>query len=116
MPSPADRTWSRPALRHLVTKLPARALELILTALIGSRGLQALEIGTFRQTSGQASYRMYDRYSLEQLFLSAGFPDVLLRTAKESACAFWDEVNLDISAEGQAVKPHVLIMEGIRAS
>ena len=75
-----------------------------------------LEVGRFRLTSGQVSYRMYDRYSLERLFLKAGLSGISVATATESAYALWETVNLDVSAEGQAARPHALIMEGIRTS
>jgi hypothetical protein len=107
---------SRATKRQLLASLRGRARKFILTALLGPGGLKALEVGKFRLSSGQVSYCMYDRYSLEQLFLSAGFSHVSLKTAEESVYAFWDAVNLDISPQGQAARPHALIMEGIRAS
>ena len=75
--------------------------------------MHALEVGRFRLNSGQVSYRMYDRYSLEQLFLNAGFSAASVASATESAYAQWETVNLDVSAEGQAARPHALIMEGV---
>jgi hypothetical protein len=62
------------------------------------------------------SYRMYDRYSLRQLFLNAGFTSISIRTPSESGCHFWDNVNLDLSADGTPARPHALIMEGRRSS
>jgi hypothetical protein len=59
---------------------------------------------------------MYDRYSLEQLFLNAGLADVSIETATESRYPRWKTVNLDVSPQGQPARPHVLIMEGVRAS
>src|SRR5688572_21913310 len=76
-----------------------------LTAFIGSDGVQALQVGRFRLTSGQVSYRMYDRYSLRQLFRSAGLADVSLTTATESRYPSWAQVNLDVSPKGQATRP-----------
>jgi predicted SAM-dependent methyltransferase len=105
-----------PAGRYSLTGLRARARKLILTALLGSSGAHALEVGRFRLTSGQVSYRMYDRYSLEQLFLNAGLSRVSVATATESGYPLWESVNLDVSAEGHVARPHALIMEGIRAS
>ena len=75
---------------------------------------KALEVGRFRLSSGQVSYRMYDRYSLKQLFLAAGFADVVPRTATESGYARWNVVNLDVAPDGRVARPHALILEGTR--
>jgi hypothetical protein len=96
-------------------KLLARVRNLVVTAMFGSAGVRAVEVGRFRLTSGQVSYRMYDRYSLEQLFLNAGLSQVAIKTATESQYALWENVNLDVSPQGQAARPHALIMEGVRA-
>jgi predicted SAM-dependent methyltransferase len=95
--------------------LRARARQAVYTALLGPRGLQALELGQFRLSSGQVSYRMYDRYSLAQLFLGAGLASVSLANANESICPSWKGVNLDLSPDGTAARPHALIMEGVRS-
>ena len=100
----------------MLSGLRAKFRKLLLTALLGPGGLQAWELGRFRLTSGQVSYRMYDRYSLEQLFLNAGLSSVSVKTATESAFPFWATVNLDVSPQGQAARPHALIMEGTRAA
>jgi hypothetical protein len=113
--SRARRTASRGGLRPLLSTLRARARKLVLTGLLGRRGLLAFETGTFRLSSGQVTYRMYDRYSLQRLFLDAGFSNVSVRTATESAYACWNEVNLDVSQPGQAARPHALIMEGVKS-
>jgi predicted SAM-dependent methyltransferase len=112
----ANHTGSGPPRRQFVSSLRARARKLILSALLGSQGVQALEIGSFRQSSGEAGYGFYDRYSLEQLFLSAGLSNISLRSVDESAYPFWDEVNLDITPEGEVVRPHALIVEGSRTA
>jgi SAM-dependent methyltransferase len=102
--------------RGVLRRIAAAARQQIVTMLYGSRAVQALEIGNFRLTSGQVSYRMYDRYSLEQLFLRAGLSDVTVKTAHESACPFWHEVNLDLDASGAPARPHALTMEGKRSA
>jgi hypothetical protein len=84
------------------------------TRALGANGVAALELGRFRLTSGEVSYRMYDRYSLGQLFLNAGFSDVVVQSAATSTYALWTSVNLDITAQGRPARPHALIMEGIR--
>jgi SAM-dependent methyltransferase len=93
-------------------KLMEKVNKFVLTALLGPKSVEALEIGLFRLTAGQVSYRMYDRYSLGRLFQAAGFSQVSRRTPTESGYAFWDRVNLDVSVEGRIVRPHTLIMEG----
>jgi hypothetical protein len=105
---------SRPDLRTLLSTLRATVRKLILTAVLGESGMRALEVGRFRLTPGQATYRFYDRYSLGQLFLGAGLSGVSIRTAAESAYRSWHEINLDLTADGHVAKPGTLIMEGIR--
>jgi hypothetical protein len=103
-------------IRPLLSRLKTGARRSLLAALFGSDAPQAFEIGRFRMSSGQVSYRMYDRYSLRQLFLNAGFTSISIRTPSESGCHFWDNVNLDLSADGTPARPHALIMEGRRSS
>jgi hypothetical protein len=114
--SPTAQRVSRSTGRDLLGSLRARVRRLILTPLIGSSGLQALEVGGFRLSSGQVTYRMYDRFSLEQLFLNAGLSNVSVKTPTASAYALWKNVNLDVSPQGEPARPHVLIMEGMRPS
>jgi predicted SAM-dependent methyltransferase len=109
-----NRRDSRPSKRHLLTGLRAKARKLVLSALLGPLAVRELEVGRFRLSSGQVSYRMYDRFSLGRLFTSAGFSNISLRAADQSAYPFWDDVNLDVSAEGVVARPHALIMEGTR--
>jgi len=103
------------AARSLPRRLRAAVRKVILTAVLGADGLNAFEMGRFRQSSGQVSYRMYDRYSLRQLFLNAGLSGISLRSPTESAYSCWNDLNLDVSSEGHVARPHALIMEGIRA-
>lgn len=103
-------------IRPLLSRLKTGARRALLATLFGSDAPQAFEIGRFRMSSGQVSYRMYDRYSLRQLFLNAGFTGISIRTPFESGCRFWDNVNLDLSADGTPARPHALIMEGRRSS
>jgi hypothetical protein len=101
-------------MRSYLSAVKARARTMLYKRLLGPLGAQALEIGSFRLSSGQVSYRMYDRYSLRQLFSSAGLSRVSLMNASESLSPFWSPVNLDLSPEGRPARPHALIMEGIR--
>jgi SAM-dependent methyltransferase len=108
----------RPAsdLRAIVRQARAKTRAFILEKLLGENGNEALEVGRFRLTSGQITYQMYDRYSLRQLFLAAGFSSVELRAPGESAYTTWGDIHLDVLPDGERVRPHTLIMEGIRAS
>jgi len=117
------RAWQRRkqgghagGIRCVLSRLRSRARRSLLVALFGSDAPKAFEIGRFRMSSGQVSYRMYDRYSLRQLFLNAGFTSASIRTPFESGCRFWDNANLDLSADGTPARPHTLIMEGRRSS
>jgi SAM-dependent methyltransferase len=110
-----NHAGSRAAKRRTVREaLVSRVRQLVRTTVLGRDGLKALEVGRFRLASGQVSYRMYDRHSLKQLFVAAGFADVSPRTATESGYARWDAVNLDVAPGGQVARPHALIMEGTR--
>jgi predicted SAM-dependent methyltransferase len=105
---------SRGSQGRLLGPLRARARRLVLSMLLGPAGLKSLEVGSFRLFSGQVTYRHYDRYSLRQLFLGAGFSNVVPRTARESGYRLWEGVNLDLSKSGGVAKPHTFILEGIR--
>jgi SAM-dependent methyltransferase len=87
---------------------------LIVARLLGKERADALEVGRFRLSSGQNSYRMYDRYSLRELFRAGGFINVSQKTASESSHPLWAELNLDVLPTGEVVRPHCLIMEGVR--
>jgi hypothetical protein len=117
------RAWQRgnqcgqaAGIRGVLSRLRSGARRSLLVALFGSDAPQAFEIGRFRVSSGQVSYRMYDRFSLRQLFANAGFTDVSVKTARESGYPCWNDVNLDLSSDGTEARPHTIIMEGRRAS
>lgn len=102
--------------RRPLSRLRGAVRRLVLEALIGPNGLQALELGRFKLAPGQVTYRMYDRYSLGRLFATAGLTDIAVKTPGESGYAAWAEMNLDIAPDGSMAKPSALIMEGRRAS
>lgn len=87
----------------------------LLTMAFGPEAPAALEIGRFRLSGGQVTYRMYDRFSLRQLFAKAGFTDIYVRTPRQSAYPGWNEVNLDLNTDGTVARPHTIIMEGARS-
>jgi hypothetical protein len=110
------RNQPRPpaSLRTYLSGLKARARQAFYTRLLGPLDVEALELGQFRLSSGQVSYRMYDRFSLKQLFSSAGLSSVAVTNADESRYPGWARVNLDVAPDGRPARPHALIMEGIR--
>lgn len=110
--SRSGRPKPRPSLRY---RLRARLRKAVLNSVLGTTGADAFEVGRFRLSGGSASYYMYDRYSLRELFRAAGFADAVLRTPISSAFSSWHQVNLDLSPSGTPARPHALIMEGIRS-
>ena len=85
----------------------------ILWLFLGSTGLRALQIGRFR-LSGEIHLWMYDRYSLRQLMVEAGFRSPTVVPAGESRIPEWPTFNLDTLSDGTIVKPDSLFMEGIK--
>gem|GEM_PF-106570 len=68
-------------------------------------------IGRFR-LSGEVHQWMYDRYSLGKLLCEAGFEDVRVCRADESAIPDFNTYRLDIESDGSVRKPDSLFMEG----
>ena len=59
---------------------------------------------------------MYDRFSLAQALLEAGFEDIRQQTETTSCIADWRMFNLDTEANGSSHKPGSLYVEGRRPS
>ena len=85
----------------------------ILKVLIGSYGMQALEIGRFR-LSGEGHHWMYDRYSLAKLMCEVGFKYPIQQSAAKSQIPNWSRYNLDILSDGIIIKPDSFFMEAIK--
>ena len=100
--------------RSLLLRAREKAKRVILTGLLSEAGIDAFEIGRFRLSSGQISYRMYDRYSLRELLRAAGFSNISQKGPTQSGHPSWTENNLDILPNGKAASPHSLIMEAVR--
>jgi hypothetical protein len=77
------------------------------------KGAKALGIGMFRLT-GEVHQWMYDRYSLKDLLLTAGFRDPIQQTASTSRIQNWSSFNLDTLPDGTAYKPDFLFMEATK--
>ena len=73
----------------------------------------AEEIGRFR-LGGEVHKWMWDRVSLTRLLLSAGFTEVRVCPATESAIAGFAGYHLDADAEGRTRKPDSLFIEARR--
>lgn len=65
--------------------------------------------------AGELHRWMYDKYSLKDLLLTAGFDDVLLMTPSESRIRGWKDYGLDLNAEGMPFHSDSLYMEGIKS-
>lgn len=71
------------------------------------------QIGKFR-LSGEIHQWMYDRYSLKVLLTCAGFQNIRLCKANESAIPNFNSYMLDTDANGSVHKPDSLFMEAIK--
>lgn len=111
----APPTWGKRlrALPRRIRRLPRAIRDLLLIGLLGKDGLQALKIGHFR-LGGQVHQWMYDRYSLAQLMLAAGFREPTVCSATESQIPNWSSFNLDTLPDGTVNKPDSLFMEAIK--
>jgi len=85
----------------------------LLAMLLGAENFRALRIGRFR-LSGEVHHWMYDRYSLAQLLLAAGFQDPVIQTASRSLIPNWSDFSLDTLPDGTIVKPDSLFIEGTK--
>jgi len=80
---------------------------------MGRKGVMALDVGMFRLT-GEVHQWMYDRYSLKELLVTAGFRDPIQQTASTSRIQNWSSFNLDTLPDGTAYKAHSLFMEATK--
>jgi predicted SAM-dependent methyltransferase len=85
----------------------------ILSLLLRPNEKRALEIGKFR-LSGENHRWMYDRYSLAQLMLQAGFQEAIKQPAHQSCIQEWGKFYLDTFPDGTVRKPDSLFMEAIK--
>lgn len=88
----------------------ARAARAFAYGLLGGEGAAALREGLFRR-SGEVHQWMYDRFSLSRALKRAGFADVAMRAADESAIEGFAGYGLE-TAGGQPRKPDSLYVEG----
>jgi len=79
----------------------------------GDRFMEAYRLGRFRM-GGEIHQWMYDRYSLEQLMISAGLKDPRQESALTSRISGWTGVPLDVLPDRTVRKPDSLFMEALR--
>ncbi len=101
--------------RDTVARLrdPANAADVRGITEIDERELSPADIGAFR-ASGEVHQWMYDRFSLGRLLYGAGFEDVRVVKADESAIPGFAGYGLDVEPGGKVRKPDSLFMEGVR--
>ena len=79
----------------------------------GDQLMEAYRLGRFRM-GGEIHQWMYDRYSLEQLMISAGLKDPRQESALTSRISGWTDVPLDVLPDRTVRKPDSLFMEALR--
>lgn len=112
--------WRRdpvPARDFILSRVGAEARK-GMEAARGSRGgavgpQRPDEVGRFR-LSGECHLWMYDRHSLARLLRDAGFEDVRVVRAEESAIGDFARYGLDVEPGGGVRKPDSLFMEALK--
>jgi predicted SAM-dependent methyltransferase len=90
--------------------VPAAMKRLILAQLLTPHEKRALEIGRFR-LAGEVHHWMYDRFSLGRLLAKAGFIRVSFHDSTGSNISDWASYHLDVTEQGQAIKPDLIFAE-----
>jgi hypothetical protein len=103
------------AVRRLWRGVRRRALSArqSLLRLVLRKDWEALQIGRFR-LGGEAHRWMYDRYSLGQMLLAAGFTSPRRLEAGESEIEGWASFCLDVEPDRSVYKPDSLFMEATK--
>jgi SAM-dependent methyltransferase len=89
--------------------------EKMMQAILCHAGLRPMKIGRYR-LSGEVHQWMYDRYSLAQLLLKAGFQNPTIQRADQSQIPNWKSFNLDTMPNGTVIKPDSLFMEAVKVT
>ncbi len=104
------------SIKHLASigrRLPNEIRRRLLSRLLGTDGIRALAIGRFR-LAGEVHHWGYDRYSLFQLLLAAGFSEPRQQSAVSSRIHNWVNFHLDALPDGTVIKPDLFYMEAIK--
>ena len=86
-----------------------RVRERILRRVLGDDYL-LFKIGRFRR-SGEIHWRLYDRCSLARVMKKAGFSEIVVRRAGESAVEGWSGFGLELDRQGRELKPDSIYVE-----
>jgi SAM-dependent methyltransferase len=106
------RSGTRPELRQLLSRGLAFMRERMLRVFIGKEyGL--LQLARFRR-GGEIHLWMYDRYSLSELLVSAGFRNPKIVSALESKIPGWPDYHLDTEPDGTILKPDSIFIEATK--
>jgi predicted SAM-dependent methyltransferase len=81
--------------------------------LLWFKQVRSWKIGRFR-LAGEVHQWMYDRFSLGQVLLTAGFQNPTKQQAETSLIPGWAQFNLDTLPDGTSYKPDSLYMEAIK--
>lgn len=73
---------------------------------------QKYQLGKF-MLSGETHKWMYDEYGLTQLLRTAGFKNIVRKSAGDSVITAWEKYELETDA-GKEYKPHSLYIEGVK--
>lgn len=104
---PANNNWKKIAKRFLPIESTKAFFKYIKNKFPGEKYRQ---LGKFRM-SGEIHQWMYDRFSLARLLKTAGFKEILQRTASDSYIEKWTQYNIDTEPNGVVYKPDSLFME-----
>jgi hypothetical protein len=96
-----------------IPRLSEFARRMLVRLLFGPKDLEAFNIGRFR-LSGEVHRWMYDRYSLTRMLSSIGFCDIQMKDNYTSRIPNWLNYHLDISPDGQVIKPNLFFLEAIK--
>lgn len=96
-----------------VKSLPSETRKWIVGLILTREERRAIKIGCFR-LSGEVHQWAYDRYSLSILLLSTGFYSPNVRDANTSQIPNWTNFHLDVSPDGEVLKPDLFFMEAIK--
>jgi SAM-dependent methyltransferase len=87
---------------------------LFIRIFLSTSDMRALTIGRFR-LSGEVHHWMYDRFSLAQILISAGFTNPVQQTPTTSLIQGWVGYNLDTEPDGTIYKPDSLYLEAVKS-
>ncbi len=99
--------------RQLLHRSRERIAKMVCKLLLGTHKWKALQVGGFR-LKGEVHQWMYDRYSLSDLLLRAGFQKPMVVSATQSQIPNWASFHLDTLPDGTTIRPDSLFMEALK--